>query len=146
VLVIETSIHDAIVAHAKRDHPNEACGVVSGPVGADRPSRFMPMRNAAASPTFYELAPADLLSLYRELDDRGEEPAVIYHSHTHSEAYPSPTDLRLAAEPGAHYVLVSTREHGNADGPVEFRSFRIVDGVISEEDVVVVSSYDEAAS
>ena len=68
---------------------------------------------------------------------------VIYHSHTHTEAYPSPTDLRLASEPGAHYVLVSTREHGNDDGPVDFRSFRIRDGEISEEDVTVVASYGE---
>jgi proteasome lid subunit RPN8/RPN11 len=78
------------------------------------------------------------------MDDRDEEPVVIYHSHTHTQAYPSPTDLRLAPEPGAHYVLVSTREHGNADGPVDFRSFRIRDGEITEEDVRVVASYDEA--
>jgi proteasome lid subunit RPN8/RPN11 len=143
VLVIEEGIRDAIVAHAKREHPDEACGVVTGPVGSDRPDRLVPMPNASETPyTRYEFASADLFRLYREMDDRDEEPVVIYHSHTHTEAYPSPTDLRLAAEPGAHYVLVSTREHGRETGPVDFRSFRIVDEVITEEDVTVVSSYE----
>jgi proteasome lid subunit RPN8/RPN11 len=63
---------------------------------------------------------------------------VIYHSHTATEAYPSRTDIGLAMEPNAHYVLVSTREHGNNDGPVEFRSYRIVDGEVTEEEVTVV--------
>jgi proteasome lid subunit RPN8/RPN11 len=113
------------VAHAKRDHPVEACGVVAGPAGSDRPERFIEMMT-------------DLLNLYRDLDDRDEEPVVIYHSHTATEAYPSVTDINLASEPGAHYVLVSTREHGNNDGPVEFRSYGIVDGVVTEEEVSVV--------
>lgn len=138
MLTIDQATYDAIVAHAKRDHPNEACGVVAGPIGSDRPERFVEMVNAAASPTFYEFDSADLLRLYREMDDRDEEPVVIYHSHTETEAYPSVTDIRLASEPGAHYVLVSTREHGNNDGPVEFRSYRIVDGVVTEEEVSVV--------
>ena len=72
------------------------------------------------------------------MDDRDEEPVVIYHSHTATEAYPSVTDIGLASEPGAHYVLVGTRVHGNNDGPVEFRSYRIVDGVVTEEEVNVV--------
>ena len=62
---------------------------------------------------------------------------MIYHSHTATEAYPSRTDIGLAMEPGAHYVLVSTKECGNDDGPVEFRSFRIVEGVVTEEEVEV---------
>jgi proteasome lid subunit RPN8/RPN11 len=147
VLVIEEGIREAIVAHAKRDHPDEACGVVAGPRGSDRPTRFVPMPNAAEDRYIrYEFSSADLFRLYRDMDDRGEEPVVVYHSHTHTEAYPSPTDLRLASEPGAHYVLVSTREHGNAAGPVDFRSFRIVDGSITEEDVTVVASYQERSA
>jgi proteasome lid subunit RPN8/RPN11 len=63
---------------------------------------------------------------------------VVYHSHTATEAYPSRTDIGLAMEPNAHYVLVSTREHGNSQGPVEFRSYRIVDGEVTEEEVTVV--------
>ena len=82
------------------------------------------MDNAARSPTFYEFDSADLLALYQEMDANDEEPVVVYHSHTATEAYPSRTDISLAQEPGAHYVLVSTREPAS----VEFRSFRIVDG------------------
>jgi proteasome lid subunit RPN8/RPN11 len=139
VLRIDQETYDAIVAHAKRDHPDEACGVVAGPAGSDRPERFVPMVNAAGSPTFYELDPQDLLQLYKEMDANDEEPVVVYHSHTATEAYPSRTDIGLAQEPNAHYVLVSTREHGNSDGPVEFRSYRIVDGDVTEEEVEVVT-------
>ncbi len=138
MLVIDRSTYDAIVAHAKRDHPDEACGIVAGPEGSDRPTRHVPMVNAAGSPTFYEFDSAELLALYKQMWDNDEEPVVVYHSHTATEAYPSRTDIGLASEPGAHYVLVSTREHGNSDGPVEFRSYRIVDGEVTEEDVSVV--------
>lgn len=95
------------------------------------------MVNAARSPTFYEFDSTDLLRLYREMDDRDEEPIVIYHSHTATEAYPSRTDVSYASEPNAHYVLVSTRDCGNDEGPVDVRSYRIVDGVIEEEPVAV---------
>jgi [CysO sulfur-carrier protein]-S-L-cysteine hydrolase len=75
--------------------------------------------------------------VWRQMDAAGEEPVVIYHSHTATEAYPSRTDVSIAQEPGAHYVLVSTREPDEH----EFRSFRIVDGVVTEEPVEVVQSY-----
>ncbi|WP_042431455.1 Mov34/MPN/PAD-1 family protein [Streptacidiphilus anmyonensis] len=140
MLTITRELHDAIVAHARADHPDEACGVIAGPVGAGRPERFIPMLNAARSPTFYEFDSGDLLKLYREMDDRDEEPVVIYHSHTATEAYPSRTDVSYASEPNAHYVLVSTAECGNDEGPFQFRSYRIVDGVITEEDVEVVGA------
>ena len=139
MLTISRATYDAIVAHAKRDHPDEACGIVAGPEGSDRPERLIEMVNAAGSPTFYEFDSTDLLHLYKEMDARDEEPVVVYHSHTATEAYPSVTDVKLAGEPNAHYVLVSTREHGNAEGPVEFRSFRIVDGEITEEEISVVA-------
>ncbi len=144
VLTIDQATYDAIVTHAKRDHPVEACGIVAGPEGSDRPERFIEMVNAAGSPTFYEYDSTDLLELYKEMDQRDEEPVVIYHSHTATEAYPSVTDIKLAGEPGAHYVLVSTREHGNNDGPVEFRSYRIVDGVVTEEEVSVVPTLQKS--
>ncbi|MGH8890164.1 MAG: Mov34/MPN/PAD-1 family protein [Acidothermaceae bacterium] len=140
MLLIDQATFDAIVAHARRDHPDEACGVVAGPVGSDRPERFIPMVNAARSPTFYEFDSADLLALYREMDERDEEPVIVYHSHTSTEAYPSRTDVSYASEPGAHYVLVSTREPDT----VEFRSFRIVDAVVTEEEVTVVSALHPA--
>jgi len=138
VLVIARAVVDAIVAHARRDHPDEACGVVAGPVGSDRPERFVPMVNAARSPTFYEFDSADLLRLYRGMDERDEEPVVIYHSHTATEAYPSRTDVSYASEPGAHYLVVSTRDADSA----EIRSFRIVDGEVTEEEVRVVETLD----
>lgn len=140
VLEIRQELYDAMVAHARRDHPDEACGVVAGPAGSDRPERFVPMVNAARSPTFYEFDSGDLLRLYREMDARDEEPVVIYHSHTATEAYPSRTDVSYASEPGAHYMLVSTRECGNDDGPVEVRSYRIADGQVTEEEVRVVAA------
>ena len=140
MLRIDRATYDAIVAHAKRDHPDEACGIVAGPEGSDRPVRFVPMTNAAGSPTFYEFDSTELLALYKQMWADDEEPVVVYHSHTATEAYPSRTDIGLASEPGAHYVLVSTREHGNNEGPVEFRSYRIVDGEVTEEPVSVVEA------
>jgi proteasome lid subunit RPN8/RPN11 len=138
MLVIDQPTFDAIVAHARRDHPDEACGVVAGPAGSDRAERFIPMVNAARSPTFYEFDSLDLLKLYREMDDHDEEPVIVYHSHTATQAYPSRTDVSYASEPGAHYVLVSTRDPDT----VEFRSYRIVDGTVTEEEVRVVAALD----
>lgn len=131
VLMISQELRDAMVAHARRDHPDEACGIVAGPAGSNQPQRLIPMINAERSPTFYRFDPAEQLQLYREMEERDEEPVVIYHSHTATEAYPSRTDISYAGEPGAHYVLISTRDPARA----EVRSFRIVDGEVSEEDI-----------
>jgi proteasome lid subunit RPN8/RPN11 len=139
VLTISSDVRDRIVAHAKTDHPDEACGIVAGPSRSDRPVRVVEMTNAERSPTFFRFDSTEQLRVWRELDDRDEVPVVIYHSHTATAAYPSRTDIGLAAEPDAHYVLVSTAECGNGDGPVEFRSFRIVDGEVTEEEVEVVA-------
>ena len=136
VLTIDQTIVDAIVAHARRDHPDEACGVVAGPIGADLPTRLIPMDNAARSMTFYEFDSLEQLRVWREMDDNDEEPVVIYHSHTATEAYPSRTDVSFAGEPNAHYLLVSTRE----DDSEEIRSFRIVDGVVTEEEINIVDA------
>ncbi len=138
MLTIAGDIHDQIVAHARRDHPDEACGIVAGPQGSDRPTRFVAMTNAERSPTFFRFDSTEQLKVWRELDDLDEVPVVIYHSHTATEAYPSRTDVGLAAEPDAHYVLVSTARGAHDEGLTEFRSFRIVDGVVTEEEVEVV--------
>ena len=82
MLRISQGLVDRIVEHARADHPDEACGVIAGPEGSDRPERFIPMVNAARSPTFYEFDSADLFRLYKEMAERGEDPIVIYHSHT----------------------------------------------------------------
>jgi [CysO sulfur-carrier protein]-S-L-cysteine hydrolase len=137
VLVIRADLAEAMVAHARRDHPDEACGILAGPEGSDRPERHIPMANAERSPTFYRFDSHEQLIVWRALDDADEVPVVIYHSHTATEAYPSRTDVQLAAEPGAHYVLVSTRDPEHH----ELRSYRIVDGEVTEETVDIVEQY-----
>ncbi|MCW2946765.1 MAG: Mov34/MPN/PAD family protein [Actinoallomurus sp.] len=137
MLTIERAIVDQIVSHARADHPDEACGVVAGPSGSDRPTRFVPMANAERSPTFYRFDSMEQFHVWKEMDDRDEEPVVVYHSHTATEAYPSRTDISYASEPNAHYVLVSTR-----DADTEFRSYRIIDGKVTEEEVTVVGAYE----
>jgi [CysO sulfur-carrier protein]-S-L-cysteine hydrolase len=134
VLTIPKNLYEKITEHARRDHPDEACGVLAGPAGSDRPERFIPMTNAARSPTFYEFDSTEQFGVWKQMDERDEEPVVIYHSHTATQAYPSRTDISYANEPGAHYVLVSTRDPGKT----EFRSFRIIDGQVTEEPVTVV--------
>jgi proteasome lid subunit RPN8/RPN11 len=136
MLTISAELRARILAHARADHPDEACGVIAGPAGRDRPERFIPMLNAERSPTFYRFDSLEQLRVWREMDDRDEEPTVIYHSHTATQAYPSRTDISYASEPNAHYVLVSTRE----PAVDEFRSFRITDGVVTEEEVTVSDS------
>ncbi|MFC0862966.1 Mov34/MPN/PAD-1 family protein [Sphaerimonospora cavernae] len=136
MLTISRELVDKIVAHAWADHPDEACGVVAGPAGSDRPERFIPMENAERSPTFYRFDSMEQFRVWRDMDDRDEAPVVIYHSHTATEAYPSRTDISYASEPDAHYVLVSTA----SDEP-EFRSYRILEGVVTEEEVKIVEAY-----
>jgi proteasome lid subunit RPN8/RPN11 len=134
MLQIQGELIDRVIAHARADHPDEACGVIAGPAGSDRPERFIPMLNAERSPTFYRFDSMEQLAVWREMDDRDEEPVVIYHSHTATEAYPSRTDVSYASEPGAHYLLVSTRDAEAA----EIRSFLIVDGAVTEEEVEIL--------
>ena len=128
MLPIDQATYDAIVAHARRDHPDEACGMVAGVDG--RPTRVIAMTNTARSPTFYEMDSMEVLRTLRDIEDADEELLAIYHSHTATEAYPSRTDVSIAGFPEAHYILVSTRS-----AEAEFRSFRIQDGVVTEEEV-----------
>jgi [CysO sulfur-carrier protein]-S-L-cysteine hydrolase len=134
MLTMGRALQDKIIAHARADHPDEACGVIAGPAGSGRPERFIPMLNAERSPTFYRFDSAEQFQVWKEMDERDEEPVVIYHSHTATDAYPSRTDISYASEPGAHYVLVSTRDPERA----ELRSFRIIDGEVTEEEVRIV--------
>jgi proteasome lid subunit RPN8/RPN11 len=133
VLTLDAAVRDAVVAHARRDHPDEACGLIVGPAGSGRAERVVEMVNAARSMTQFEFEPGEQLRVYRELDDRDEEVVVVYHSHTATEAYPSRTDVRYASQPDAHYLLVSTRDPGAA----EVRSYRIIEGTVTEEEVRV---------
>jgi [CysO sulfur-carrier protein]-S-L-cysteine hydrolase len=126
---------EALVAHARREDPNEACGLIVG----DRPAadggvplRFEPTRNRAASPYRYEIHPDDLLRLTIATDDADEVFWAIVHSHVRSPAYPSPTDVGLALYPEALYVLVSLAETEPALG-----AYRIVDGAIHPVEILV---------
>ena len=137
VLKIAREHVEAMIAHAREDHPDEACGVIVGSEGSDVATRLVRMINADRSPTFYRFDPQEQFELYKTMDAAGEEIVVVYHSHTSTEAYPSRTDIALASEPQAHYVLVSTAESAASDGPVSVRSYRIVDGSVTEEEIDV---------
>lgn len=112
----------------------ESCGIVAGAEGM--PASHMPMANAAASPRLYEFDPGELLQAYGHMDARGEDPVIIYHSHTATHAIPSALDVSLATEQNAHYVIVATGDW------LEFRSWRIADGHATEEGVIVVDEND----
>ncbi len=129
---IPRELRDAMVSHALEDDPNECCGLLAGKDG--KLTGHYRMRNAEASPYRYSMDGKELLSTLREIEDGGAELQVIYHSHTHSPAYPSATDIRLATWPDAYYLLVSLE---NKDDP-DVRAFRIVDGAVTEEPVVIV--------
>ncbi len=129
MLRLRRDLLDAMVAHCRAEHPVEACGVLAGRDGLAE--RHIPMRNAEASHTRYAMDPDEQLAVWHDMDERGEQPVVIYHSHTATEAVPSAPDVRYAAEPGAHYVIVSTRH------PLipEVRAYRVVDDEAREEAV-----------
>ena len=123
----------AIVAHARKGLPNEVCGLVAGTLDGDEVELVYPCRNADESPVVYTLDPLDHLRADRDAEKRGLEIIGVYHSHTRTEAYPSPTDVAKAPDPAWHYILVSLRDYE----PV-MRSFHIVDGEIKEEKLLVV--------
>ena len=137
VTSLPASIREAVVAQARAEYPNEACGLIVG----DRPAadggralRYEPTRNKASSPYRYEVDPADLLRLTIETDDADEVFWGIVHSHTHSPAVPSPTDVGLAFYPDSLYLLVSLAdsEADRATGEPSVRAWRILDGAVEE--------------
>jgi proteasome lid subunit RPN8/RPN11 len=136
VLTISRVLLDQVVAHARADYPDEACGVIAGPEDSENPERFIAMTNAARSPTFYEFDSTEQGVVWAEMRRRKEDPVVIYHSHTATEAYPSRTDISHAGFPEAHYLLVSVADPDTE----EIRSFRIIGGEVTEEDIQVSHS------
>jgi proteasome lid subunit RPN8/RPN11 len=134
MLLLGRPAYLTIVAHALDDLPLEACGLMAAPADGDtgRVAAVYRCRNAAASARLYELHPLDHLHADRDADAKGLQITGVYHSHTHTDAWPSPTDVRQAPDPDWHYVLVSLRH----PEPV-LRSFRIVEGRIDEERVVL---------
>jgi [CysO sulfur-carrier protein]-S-L-cysteine hydrolase len=133
VLRLGRDVFDAICDLAFREYPLEMCGLIAGAPGADHAARFHPCRNDAESAKVYTINPKDHLRAEMAADDRDEEIIGVVHSHTHSEPYPSPTDVRQAPDPDWHYVIVGLKR----DAP-ELRSYRIVDGEITEEPIELV--------
>jgi proteasome lid subunit RPN8/RPN11 len=129
-VVVPRRIYDELLAHAREDAPNECCGLVGGSDGAA--ATVYRAQNAEASPLRYNLDPQDQFRIMSEMDEAGEELVGIYHSHTQSPAYPSQTDINLAAYPDAIYLIVSL-----APGEEPLRGFNIVDGQVSETELSV---------
>jgi proteasome lid subunit RPN8/RPN11 len=122
-----------MLGHAYDGLPDEACGLLAGPPGTSRCTAFYPCRNAAASSRVYTVDGKDFLRADRDAEGRGLEIVGVMHSHTHTEAYPSPTDVAQAPDPAWHYVIVSLR----GDAPT-LHSYRIVDEEITEEAVSLI--------
>jgi [CysO sulfur-carrier protein]-S-L-cysteine hydrolase len=129
---ISQQLIDEIIAHAREEAPNECCGMIGGSDG-DAATVYRSI-NAEASPLRYSLDANDQFRIMREIEERGEELAGIYHSHTGSAAFPSQTDVNLAAYPDAVYVIVSVQDPDNP----EVRGFWIRDGEITDAQVDVV--------
>lgn len=130
-LRIDRVTWDALVEHAESDFPFEVCGLLG--IEADGTIRHFPIPNAERSMTYYVMEAKPMLKAMREIED-DELELVIYHSHTHTQAYPSATDIRLAAYPEATYAIVTLQDR---DAP-DVRAFRILDGEVTERDVELV--------
>jgi len=129
-LTLTETVWHQMVGHAYAGLPDEACGLLGGDPGSGHVSVFYPCRNAAASARVYTVEPRDHLRADRDAEGRGLEIVGVMHSHTHTEAYPSPTDVAQAPDAAWHYVIVSLKRE-----VAVLRSYRIVDGAISEEPV-----------
>lgn len=129
MLTVPQKFIDQMISHAIREYPLEACGLLAGTSGEVK--EFYKTRNDAASARVYTVNPGDYLKADRDAESKGMSIIGVVHSHTHSEAYPSPTDVAQAPDPSWHYVLVSLKHKD----PI-VRSFSIVDGNIIEESVV----------
>lgn len=126
------SAYAAIVGHAYDGLPDEACGLLVGDPATARATRFAATDNDARSSRIYTIPPKAHLQIERAAEAEGLEVIGVVHSHTHTDAYPSPTDVAQAPDPTWHYVIVSLRD----EAPV-LRSYRIVDGAVTEEQVVI---------
>jgi len=133
VLRLPSHSHDEMVAHCLAGLPEEACGLLAAPPGTADVRVCYPTRNTEASARLYTVDPLQHLKADQDAEARGLEIVGVFHSHTHTEAYPSPTDVAQAPDPGWHYVVVSLK----SPEPV-VRSFRILDGDVTEETVGLI--------
>ena len=131
MLILERSYVEEMIAHAREEAPNECCGIIAGKDG--RAVKLYRITNVERSPYRYNMDPGELYRAYREIEDNGWEVLVLYHSHTHTEAYPSDTDVRLATWPEAFYVVVSLKDRENP----QVRAFTIREGEVREEGLLV---------
>jgi proteasome lid subunit RPN8/RPN11 len=127
---ISKSIYEQMLEHAREETPNECCGLIGGRDGEAK--TVYRARNAEASPLRYNLDPQDQFRIMSTMEERGEDLSAIYHSHTASPAYPSQTDINLAAYPDALYLIVSL-----ARGEEPLRGFSIKDGDVTEVDLAI---------
>ncbi len=134
MLWLPNDLYAEMVSHCLVGLPDESCGLLAGDADAAEVSACYPARNAAESAKLYTVDPRDMLQADRDAEAKGLEIIGVYHSHTHTDAYPSPTDVDQAPDPAWHYVIVSLRD----THPV-VRSFTIVGGEPEEESVVVLS-------
>jgi [CysO sulfur-carrier protein]-S-L-cysteine hydrolase len=132
MLGLSADAHAGMIGHAYDCYPEEMCGLLAGRPGADEASRFYPCENSTHSGKVYTVSPKDHLRADRDADDHGLEIIGVVHSHTHTEPYPSVTDVTQAPDPAWHYVIVGLKRH-----QPETRSYRIVDGAITEEQITV---------
>lgn len=132
MLTLTNDLRDTMVAACIRALPDEGCGLLLGHSGdADAVvTEIVVSENMAHSARVYEIDSRVLLRAFRRADDEEIEVLGVFHSHTHSPAYPSPTDVGQAPDPTWHYVLVSLR-----DLPTVVKSYKIVNGVVTEEEV-----------
>ncbi|OCX15325.1 M67 family metallopeptidase [Ectopseudomonas hydrolytica] len=133
-LHIKRQALEQVLAHARCDHPIEACGIVASSREDQVAARIVPMHNQAASETFFRFDSREQFQVFRSLDERDEVHRVIYHSHTATEAYPSREDVEYSNGPETHHLIVSTWE--KAREPV--RSFRVLHGKIIEESISIL--------
>ncbi len=130
-LTLPRRIAEELIAHARAEVPNEACGLLAGSLATGVATAYHPARNADASPYVYTVHPDDLVRIVLGIDDAGEDLLAIFHSHTHTPAVPSPTDRRQAFYPDAFYLLV-TLSDPDASPAESLRAWRIRDGSASE--------------
>jgi proteasome lid subunit RPN8/RPN11 len=140
MLRMPSDLHMSMVAHCLRGLPEEACGLLAGPPGTDLATAWYPAQNLAHSARVYTVDPLAMLRADRDAESRGLQVIGVVHSHTHTDAFPSPTDVDQAPDPAWHYAIVSLRDIA----PV-LRSYRIVDGTIEEESVIIRTHWARAS-
>ena len=139
MVAIARSVQEAVFAQLLEERPYEGCGLLAGRDG--RLERAYPTPNKAQSAVKYEIDPKELLRVFREIDDADLELLAIYHSHTHTQAYPSATDIQFAHYPDAYYIIVTLMD---IRGPA-MRAFKIQDGAVTEYPIEVIEDLESAS-